>query len=220
MTSGKDIDPETGPARARLVETLRRKGICNADVLAAMQNVPRHRFIAPDQQGQAYADHALPIGHDQTISQPFVVAVMTEKLLANSAQHQNVLEIGTGCGYQTAVLARVFGQVYSIERIEALAALAQKTLASLDITNVSLRHGDGTRGWPDRVDFDAVLVTAAAETVPDPLLSLLSPGGCLVAPIGERWSQRLRTVTRKDDGLHTVDAEGVRFVPLLAGTRC
>ena len=219
MTPAKDIDPETSPARARLVETLYRKGIRNADVLAAIQIVPRHRFVGPEQQDRAYADHALPIGHDQTVSQPFVVALMTEKLLANAARHQNVLEIGTGCGYQTAVLAQVFGYVYSIERIEALAVLARKTLASLNIANVSLRHGDGTRGWPDRVDFNGVLVTAAGDTVPETLLSLLPPGGCLVAPVGARWNQRLRTITRKDDGLHTVDAEGVRFVPLLTGTR-
>jgi len=220
----KDIESEanTGPARARLVETLRHKGIQNSDVLAAIQQVPRHRFIDPGQLSQAYADHALPIGHDQTISQPFVVALMTEKLLACSAQHGDVLEIGTGCGYQTAVLARVFEQVYSIERIAPLAALARETLSSLDITNVTLRHGDGTQGWSNRFAFDAVLVTAAAETVPEPLLSLLAPGGCLVAPVGKLWNQRqrLRTITREEGHLRTVDAEGVRFVPLLTGTRC
>ncbi len=222
MGTLKDIETEadTGPARARLVETLRRKGIHNSDVLAAIQQVPRHRFIDPGQLSQAYADHALPIGHDQTISQPFVVALMTEKLLACSAQHGDVLEIGTGCGYQTAVLARVFEQVYSVERIEPLAALAGETLSSLNITNVTLRHGDGTQGWPNRVAFDAVLVTAAAETVPEPLLSLLAPGGCLVAPVGKRWNQRLRPITRDEGHLRTVDAEGVRFVPLLTGTRC
>ena len=149
MTPGKDIDPETGPARARLVETLRRKGICNADVLAAMQNVPRHRFIAPDQQGQAYADHALPIGHGQTISQPFVVAVMTEKLLANSAQHQNVLEIGTGSGYQAAVLAELSDHVFSIEIIPELAEQARSVLEEQGYADVRVRTSNGYLGWPE-----------------------------------------------------------------------
>ncbi len=184
-------------ARERMVdEQLRRRGISDAAVLEAMRVIERHRFISPELAEHAYDDAPLPIGADQTISQPFIVAEMTQ--IAELKGNEKVLEIGTGCGYQTAVLARLTREVYSIECIAELQSRAVKTLRELGFSNCFFKVGDGSQGWPEAAPFDVIIATAAMPGIPRPLLEQLSPGGRLIAPIGEDELQTLVRIAREN----------------------
>ncbi|MBI4470977.1 MAG: protein-L-isoaspartate(D-aspartate) O-methyltransferase [Acidobacteria bacterium] len=200
-------------ARARMIERLRRKGIRDEGVLRAMLEVPRHRFVEEALQSRAQDDHALPIKCGQTISQPYMVARMTE--LLGIKKHQRVLEVGAGSGYQTAILARLAGQVFAIERIPELAELARSRLERLGILNVVLGQFDGTLGWAGHAPYDAVLVAAAAPSVPEPLIGQLATGGVLVMPIGDEGSQRLVRVRRESTGNRFEDHGACVFVKLI-----
>jgi protein-L-isoaspartate(D-aspartate) O-methyltransferase len=197
--------------------SLRRRGISDQAVLRAMDEVPREYFVAPDRIGTAYADQALPIACGQTISQPFVVAYMTEQL--DVEPHHRVLEIGTGSGYQAAVLARLAREVVSIERYRTLADTARDRLKTLGFTNVTVLAGDGMAGAPDRAPFDRIMVTAAAETLPEALTKQLAPGGKMIVPVGPRDAvQHIVKLTKQDSGeLLRDNLIAVRFVPLLPG---
>ncbi|HEX5314384.1 MAG TPA: protein-L-isoaspartate(D-aspartate) O-methyltransferase [Gammaproteobacteria bacterium] len=202
--------------RERLIERLREEGISDVRVLAAMRAVPRHLFVEEALASRAYEDMPLPIGHGQTISQPYIVALMTAALVAGEPP-KRVLEIGTGCGYQTAVLARLVAEVWSVERIRALLGRARKTLLELGIRNVNLRYGDGGEGWAECAPFDAILVTAAPEEVPPALLAQLAPGGRLIVPIGTRGAQRLMLYRRGESGIESEPMGAVSFVPFAPG---
>ena len=186
-------------------------------VRAALGKVERHRLVPADQANLAYRNHPLPIGHSQTISQPYIVALSTD-LLAPEPHHV-VLEVGTGSGYQAAVLAALVKQVYTIEIVEALGRIAESRLAALGYKNIEVRIGDGYKGWPEKAPFDGIVVTAAAPRVPQALVDQLKPGGRMVIPVGERWEvQQLLLIVRKADG--TVEQKNVlpvRFVPLIPG---
>jgi len=202
-----------GGYRTRLVETLRRKGVRNLSVLRAIQMVPRHLFVPESVRHRAYDDVALPIGSGQTISQPYVQARYLE--LIGLTGQEKVLEIGTGSGYQTALLALVASMVFSVERIAALAQSARATLAAAGIRNVTVLVGDGTLGWRPFAPYDAILVSAASPEVPAPLVEQLVPGGRMVIPLGDRASQTLTLVERHGDGVRTSTVADVRFVPLV-----
>jgi len=202
--------------RDRLVQRLREQGIVNLAVLDRVRNVPRHIFVDEALASRAYEDTALPIGFGQTISQPYVVACMTEVLLAAGGM-ANVLEIGTGCGYQTAVLAPLVGRVYSIERIEALLQRARVRLKELQIRNTRLRHGDGTHGWKTQAPFDGILIAAAPLSIPEVLIGQLAIGGRLVVPVGPEGEQQLVRFTQKDQRIEKQMLGAVAFVPLLSG---
>jgi protein-L-isoaspartate(D-aspartate) O-methyltransferase len=203
-------------SRDRLVQQLREEGIQDPRVLAAIGKVPRHRFIDEALASRAYDNTALPIGFGQTISQPYVVARMTEQLFAGPAV-RTVLEVGTGCGYQTAILAELVDQVYSIERMQALHQQARARLRELGYTRVWLLHGDGYQGWPEHAPYDGILVTAASLSVPDILLRQLKPGGRMILPVGSPGNQVLRRILRTADGFETTDLDAVSFVPLVSG---
>lgn len=199
--------------RSRMVdEQIRRRGLDDPRVLEAMKTVPRHRFVPEAWWEEAYADHPLPIGHGQTISQPYVVALMTSYL--DLQPGDRVLEIGTGSAYHAAVLSRLAGEVYTIEIVEPLARRAEQILAELGYDNVHVRVGDGYRGWPEAAPFDAVLLTAAPPEIPRPLLDQLAVGGRLVAPVGDRI-QRLQVITRTPEGVVKKLGDPVRFVPMV-----
>src|SRR5687768_8905762 len=184
--------------RERLVQRLRDQGIVNAAVLDQIRNVPRHLFVDEALATRAYEDTALPIGHGQTISQPFVVARMTEAMI-EAGTPGKVLEIGTGCGYQTAVMSPLVRFIYSIERIGALQERARQRLRELNISNVHLRHGDGFQGWNAHAPYDAILMAAAPLAIPDVLFQQLAPGGRLIAPVGPEGRQQLVRITRRVD---------------------
>jgi len=203
--------------RDRLVQRLREQGIANLAVLDRIRNVPRHIFVDEALASRAYEDTALPIGFGQTISQPYIVARMTEALLEGGAPGR-VLEVGTGCGYQTAVLAPLVGRVYSIERIDGLLQRAKARLKELGIRNVRFRHGDGSDGWKSQAPFDAILVAAAALTVPEALVGQLAIGGRLIIPAGPEGAQQLLRITRREQGVERRVLGPVSFVPLLGGT--
>ncbi|MGE0233319.1 MAG: protein-L-isoaspartate(D-aspartate) O-methyltransferase [Flavobacteriaceae bacterium] len=213
--NGSDNDPTV--ARARLVLDLRARGIMDAGVLKAIEQTPRIDFVAPAYAAQAEQDRALPIDCGQTISEPFIVASMTQALRLTG--REKVLEIGTGSGYQTAVLARLCRRVYSIERYRSLMQAAEKRLEALRITNVTLMHGDGSQGWPPQAPFDRIIVTAAAAEMPQELAGQLKPGGVMVLPIGpDNEVQRLVRLVMRDDGtLAEETLMHVRFVPLVPG---
>ena len=200
-------------ARGRMVdETLATRGVKDLRVLQAMRTVPRHEFVPLAHRRYAYEDQSLPIGHDQTISPPYIVAIMAE--VAAIGPQQRVLEIGTGSGYGAAVLAELAHEVYTIEILEPLAKQAERTLHRLAYKNVHVRHDDGYQGWPDAAPFDAIVVTAAPRVVPEPLKEQLKVGGRLVVPVGERI-QYLRVITRTKDGSFQEDPLfEVRFVPM------
>ena len=208
--------------RTRMIERLREQGIRDEVVLAAMSAVPRHIFVDEALAIRAYDDSPLPIGHGQTISQPWVVARMTE-LARNGGALERVLEIGTGCGYQTAVLAQIAGEVYSVERIGALVAKARRNLQSLKVRNVRLKHGDGSTDLGEDLSVDAIVVTAAATHVPAALLKYLKPGGRMVVPLAQRdvlgeGVQRLTVLHATPGGGYREQMlDAVRFVPLLSG---
>ncbi|KPK53645.1 MAG: protein-L-isoaspartate O-methyltransferase [Myxococcales bacterium SG8_38_1] len=202
--------------RDRLVERLRSHGIRSEAVLNQIRNVPRHLFVDEALASRAYEDTALPIGHGQTISQPYVVAKMTEALL-DGFEGETVLEIGTGCGYQTAVLAPLVKKIYSVERIPELLRKTKQRLRDLDIYNVQFRPGDGWEGWPKYAPYDGIIVAAAARVVPERLLEQLAPGGRLVMPVGPPGYQELMLVTRQHDRFEQKSLGGVSFVPLVQG---
>jgi len=201
--------------RGRLIERLRVEGIADETVLAAMNEVPRHIFIDEALATRAYDDVSLPIGHGQTISQPYIVARMTEAL-RNGKQLNRVLEIGTGCGYQAAVLSKVAKEVYSVERIQPLYERARKTLGELKIHNVKLRYADGTAGLPDAAPFDGIIMTCAAPALSAVLREQLEVGGRMVLPMGTQ-EQYLYLVERDENGFRESRLEAVKFVPLLMG---
>lgn len=203
--------------RDRLIQRLREKGIHNEAVLEVMARVPRHLFVDEALSHRAYEDTALPIGYGQTISQPYIVAQMTQCLLATGLA-RTVLEIGAGCGYQTAVLANIFPQVYSVERIEALYSQAKQRLADLELCNVQLRHTDGNLGWPNPgYRFDRIIMTAACTEVPEALTRQLANDGMMVFPFDNGYDQTLTQMTKTSKGLISEALEKVSFVPLLPG---
>jgi protein-L-isoaspartate(D-aspartate) O-methyltransferase len=201
-------------ARDRMVETqVAARGVTDERILEAMRKVPRHLFVDEALKEQAYADHPLPIGEKQTISQPFIVGLMTESLELQGSE--KVLEIGTGSGYQSAILAELADRVFSIERYPALAQRANGILRKLGYRNVIIRVGDGSLGWPDDAPFDGMLVTAGTPTIPQPLIDQLAVGGRLVVPVGDRFSQELILVRRVPEGITKTNLGGVRFVDLI-----
>jgi len=202
--------------RERLIQRLEEAGIRNPEVLEVMRRLPRHLFVDEALASRAYEDSALPIGHRQTISQPYIVARMTEALLARG-NPDTVLEIGTGSGFQTAVLASLVRRVYSVERLAHLSEQARHRLKRLELRNVRLRHGDGALGWPEYAPFGAIMVTAAPVGIPRALVDQLTMGGCLVLPIGQPERQVLVRVSRTETGCAHEVLEPVTFVPLLGG---
>src|SRR5690554_4419219 len=200
--------------RLRLIQRLREAGIRDEKVLGVMEEMPRHIFLDEALSHRAYEDTSLPIGYSQTLSQPYIVARMTELLLAH--QPARVLELGTGSGYQTSVLSQLFREIYSVERIRPLQERARERLRQLNIRNVMLKHADGGMGWPDRGPFDGIIVTAAPVEVPKELLDQLADGGVLIAPVGEH-EQVLVEIIRRGDSFERHELEPVRFVPLLGG---
>lgn len=201
-------------ARRKMVETqIAARGIRDPRVLQAMREIPRHLFLDEGMWEQAYQDHPLPIGEKQTISQPYIVALMTEAV--GPGPQDRVLEIGTGSGYQTAILASLCDWVYSVERIRSLALKARRVLDQLRLYNVSIRIGDGTEGWEENAPYDAIVVTAGAPEVPRPLKEQLAEGGRLVVPVGDRFSQTLYKIVRRGKEFHQEDLGGCRFVDLV-----
>jgi protein-L-isoaspartate(D-aspartate) O-methyltransferase len=206
--------------RERLIRRLRREGIHNEAILERFRAVPRHIFVDEALASRAYEDTALPIGYGQTISQPYIVALMTAALverLGRGDKLVKVLEVGTGCGYQTAILAPFARHVYSLERIAALVTRARQRLRSLKINNVTLRHADGWRGWQSQAPFEGILVAAAPAEVPEDLVRQLADGGRLVMPVGRSGRQELICITREGDDLQRRSLGWVSFVPLVAG---
>lgn len=203
--------------RERLIQRLREKGIRDISVLEAMRNMPRHIFVDEALASRAYEDTALPIGHGQTISQPYTVARMTEALM-QGATPETVLEIGTGSGFQCAILAKLVRRVYSVERIEALLDLARTRFRELGIRNIRLKHSDGGIGWPEYGPFDGILVTAAPTGLPQQLLEQLAVGGRLILPLQKRQGQVMLRITRTVDGYQQEQLESANFVPLQGGT--
>jgi protein-L-isoaspartate(D-aspartate) O-methyltransferase len=193
------------------------RGITNARVLAVMEKVPRHEFVPAELQPRAYDDRALPIGYDQTISQPYIVAFMTEQL--DPKPTDRVLEIGTGSGYQAAVLAQLVAEVYTIEIIEPLAQRAEADLKRLGYTNIHVRAGDGCQGWPEAAPFDAIIVTCAPEKVPPPLVEQLRDGGRMIIPVGPMGDQELVLLRKQGKQLEKHAVLPVRFVPMTGGAQ-
>lgn len=203
--------------RQRLVERLREGGVSNQRVLDAVAAIPRHQFVDEAMASRAYEDNALPIGRGQTISQPLVVGLMTQAILVGGSRPK-VLEIGTGSGYQAAVLSQVVSQVFTVERIDELSRLARRRFRALKIRNVRAKQADGHLGWPQNGPYDAVLITAAAGAVPQALFDQVAPGGVLVAPVGPAGGvQRLLCFSRRAAGFDKQDLGSVVFVPMLPG---
>ena len=203
--------------RDRLIDRLRAKGISNVTVLEAMRLLPRHLFVDEALATRAYEDDALPIGHKQTISQPYIVARMTEALISEGVPTK-VLEVGTGSGYQAALLAQIVEKVYTVERIKPLHQQARKLLISLGLRNVQCKLSDGTWGWENYAPYDAIIVTAAAPEIPTSLLNQLSIGGRLIIPVGAQdGAQQLLTLKRTVEGINQEKLEDVQFVPLVGG---
>lgn len=189
------------------------RGINDIDVLAAMRNVPRHRFVSEALRDQAYGDFPLPIGDQQTISQPYIVAEMTQALQLGA--EDRVLEIGTGSGYQAAVLAEIAYRVYTIERIHSLLIRARRIFDELHYHNIITRLGDGTKGWPEEAPYDGIIITAGAPRIPDALIAQLAPGGRMIVPVGDQHSQELVKVFKDEKGIHRTNLGGCRFVKLI-----
>lgn len=203
--------------RRRLLDRLKSGGIHNQSVLQAIDAVPRHLFVDEALASRAYEDISLPIGYGQTISQPFVVALMTQVAIENGVPGR-VLEIGTGCGYQTAVLACLIDEVFTVERIWDLHRLSRDRLFDIGVRNVKCRYGDGFAGWEEHAPYHAILAAAAPTQVPQPLLDQLAVGGRIIMPVGERSEQTLLKIIRTPDGYEQQELETVRFVPLVEGT--
>jgi len=203
--------------RDRLIERLREKGISNESVLDVMRTMPRHLFVDEAMSSRSYEDTALPIGHAQSISQPFIVARMTEVLLSRGVP-DCVLEVGTGSGYQAAILSQLVPRVYSVERIVALQRQARERYHALGINNITLKHSDGSWGWPEFAPYNGIIVTAAPEKIPESLLAQLAIGGMMVIPVGaQQGAQRLLLITREADQFVEQELDAVKFVPLLNG---
>jgi protein-L-isoaspartate(D-aspartate) O-methyltransferase len=202
--------------RDRLVSRLQERGIENAEVLSVIREMPRHLFVDEALASRAYEDTALPIGHGQTISQPYIVAKMTEILLEGGPR-EKVLEVGTGSGYQTAVLSRLVDRVFSLERIAPLQNQARERFYQLKLNNIKLKHSDGSWGWEWYAPYDGIIVTCAPEQVPQELLRQLAPGGRLVIPVGGSGRQSLRVIDRIEDRYEETELDPVSFVPLLSG---
>jgi protein-L-isoaspartate(D-aspartate) O-methyltransferase len=219
--SVQGIGMTSARTRERLVQRLQQEGIDQPEILERIRNVPRHLFVDEALSSRSYEDSALPIGLGQTISQPFIVALMTQALLEKDGELRRlpkVLEIGTGCGYQTAILAPFVRQLFTIERIRPLLLATKQRLIELGIDNVRYRHDDGFRGWPGQAPFDGIVVTAAPGTVPDKLLEQLAVGGRLVLPVGPNGgAQQLLRITRTGSGFEREKLGSVSFVPMLAG---
>lgn len=207
------LTPQYGGARRRLIEELQRKGIRSLTVLKAFDDVPRHEFVPSGLRHRAYEDAPLPIGHGQTISQPWVHAKYLELLELTGTER--VLEIGTGSGFQTALLTKLARHVFSIERLAPLAEQAREALRRCGIDHVIQRVGDGTLGWPEYGPYDAILVGAASPDVPQPLLEQLADGGQLLIPVGDRETQQLMRIRRRGDEFDRTPLDGMRFVPLI-----
>jgi protein-L-isoaspartate(D-aspartate) O-methyltransferase len=204
-------------SRNRLVEQLRSMGILSERILEAIKNTPRHIFVDEALSSRAYDNTALPIGYNQTISQPYIVAKMTEALIESGDPLQNVLEIGTGCGYQTVILSKFAKQVSTIERIQALLGKAREKFYALKCSNIRAMNGDGNLGWPEHAPFDGILVAAAPIGIPQLLLDQLSTNGRLIIPVGQSGSQELLLVARNEDGFQEKLLDTVSFVPMLEG---
>lgn len=217
MTSPQEIDPVFNHRREMVHSQLRARGIRDERVLSAMMRVPRHEFAPERYRDQAYEDHPLPIAEGQTISQPYMVAIMLEAL--DLSPQDGVLEIGTGSGYQTALLAELTEQVVSIERHSALADAAREVLIRLGYTNIKLVVGDGTRGFPGNAPYDAIIVSAAAAEVPRELVDQLAEGARMIIPVGDGDAQQLQLIEKRDGQSYTSLRELCRFVPLVSETR-
>ncbi|WP_286262491.1 protein-L-isoaspartate(D-aspartate) O-methyltransferase [Thalassotalea atypica] len=213
---GRSASGKSGRSGELLAQKLHAEGISNQQVLKAIALSPRHIFVPEILAHKAYDNTALPIGQGQTISQPYIVAKMSELLLTEYLP-QNVLEIGTGSGYQTSILAQIIPKVFSVERIKSLQWQAKRRLQSMDLHNVSMKHGDGWQGWASKAPFDAIIVTAAPTSIPEALLTQLAEGGKLVIPVGDH-AQILKIITRNGDNFHEQQVEAVRFVPLVPGS--
>jgi protein-L-isoaspartate(D-aspartate) O-methyltransferase len=212
--TGAESQDRQAEARRMVDDQLRRRGIADERVLAAMVRVPRHRYVPPEQQRAAYDDHPLPIGSGQTISQPYIVAFMTEALKLQPSDV--VLEIGTGSGYQAAILGELVREVYTIEIVTELAERARRTLEAEGYRNVHVRAGDGYKGWPEHAPFSKMMVTAAPEAVPPALVEQLAVGGTMILPVGSAMGhQELRILTKTKDGVLTERSLPVRFVPMV-----
>jgi protein-L-isoaspartate(D-aspartate) O-methyltransferase len=207
------VNTERAPERREMVDNqLRERDITDPRVLEAMQRVPRHRFVPESQQSAAYADHPLPIGQGQTISQPYIVALMTQ--LAQPVRGSKCLDVGTGSGYQAAVLAELCDHVYSIEIVSELARESRERLAALGYSNVTVRHGDGYQGWPEHAPFDVIIAAAAPDHVPEPLVEQLAPGGRMIIPVGSNFQQLLVIEKSADGSAHQRIVADVAFVPM------
>jgi protein-L-isoaspartate(D-aspartate) O-methyltransferase len=204
--------------RFRLLDRLRQQGIDDEELLDIIGQTPRHIFVDEALSHRAYEDTALPIGFNQTISQPFIVALMT-KALFQGGKLSRVLEVGTGCGYQTSILAQLSGRVFTVERIKGLQNRARQKMKLLGLRNVQFRHSDGGMGWPELAPFDGIIVTASPRRVPRELLDQLTPGGRLVIPVGDADGQTLQLITLEEGEMQVEVLEQVRFVPLLSGTK-
>ena len=202
--------------RDRLVQTLRQEGIGDERVLKAITQVPRHKFVDEALSSRAYENTALPIGQGQTISQPWIVARMTEAIL-DGGQPEKVLEVGTGSGYQAAILSHLVPKVFTVERIDELLKFARRRFHNLRLNNIYVRYADGHLGWPSQAPFDGIIVTAVAQSAPQELIDQLRIGGLLVIPVERNGQQRLITVRRTEDGIEETDLGAVVFVPLLSG---
>ncbi|SRR5208282_3318011 len=213
MTANTQTDPFLTQRRTMVESQLRARGIRDERVLAAMLHVPRHEFVSGEYRDQVYEDHPIPIGEGQTVSQPYIVAIMLEVLALDPSD--TVLEVGTGSAYQTALLAELTRQVYSVERHASLARTAQATLARLGYTNVEVFLGDGSHGLPERAPFDAIVVSAAAPQIPPPLFQQLHEGGRMVIPVGPAHAQDLQLVRKQSGQPLVTNLEGCRFVPLI-----
>lgn len=217
MLDHQGIGMTSRRTRERLIERLKAEGINNHEVLNAIREIPRHLFVDEALSSRAYEDTALPIGHGQTISQPYIVARMTQVLIEHHNPVKYVLEVGTGSSYQTAVLSRMVTRVYSVERIKALHLQAQKLLRDLKIRNVKLKHSDGGMGMPEYAPFDGIIVTAAPEGIPRGLVNQLKTGGVMVLPVGDRDEQILLKITKTENDYEKEFIERVSFVPMLGG---
>ena len=220
MTQGTfaGIGMTSARTRDRLINRLREQGIDDEAVLDRIGSVPRHIFVDEALASRAYEDTALPLGFGQTISQPFIVALMTQALLdASERPLDKVLEIGSGCGYQTAILSPFVRHIFAIERVGPLAQRARENLRTLGIGNVSIRHGDGFKGWSNQAPFDGIIVAAAPREVPEELLKQLADGACLVIPVGASGTQKLLLIKRKGDSFEQHQLSAVSFVPMVTG---
>lgn len=209
----KYLKPEI--ACEKLIKTLRAKGINDENVLDAIRKVPRHLFVDEALFEQAYDDNALPIGQGQTISQPFIVALMTQSLKLKKGANEKILEIGTGSGFQAAILARFSQRVYTIERNRELGERARKKLRKMGYENIIFKVGDGTRGWPQHGPFNKIIVTAGAPSVPQELMDQLADDGILIIPTGDKWVQELEVYHKKENSIEKSSAGDVVFVPLI-----